>query len=170
MRAALLDGVDDDRQAGRHQHDGGRRACRVRRAGNGDAAVGLLQRRGVVHAVAGHADDVAALLQIIDDVELVFGEDLGEAVGVLDGLGYRRRLLLLFVTQAAGIKDVGAHPKFLGGFLGDGQSIAGHHFDLHAQVFGGRDGRLGVVARGIEQRQHAEELPFAIAFGTRHTQ
>ena len=82
MLPALLDRVDDHRQAGRHQHDGRRRARRVRRARNGDAAVGLLQRRGVVHAVAGHADDVAALLQDIDDVELVFGEDLGEAVGL----------------------------------------------------------------------------------------
>ena len=93
--AALLDRVDDHRQAGRHQHDGRRRARRVRRARNGDAAVGFLQRRGVIHPVAGHADDVAALLQDIDDVELVFGEHLGETVGVLDGLGQLRRLLML---------------------------------------------------------------------------
>ena len=34
-----------------------------------------------------------ALLQDVDDVELVLGEDLGEAVGLLDGLGRRRGLL-----------------------------------------------------------------------------
>ena len=75
------------------QHDGGRGARRVGRAGDGDAAVGLLQRGSVVHAVAGHADDVAALLQDVDDVELVLGEHLGEAVGLLDGLGHRRASL-----------------------------------------------------------------------------
>ena len=87
MLPALLDRVDDHRQAGRHQHDGRRRARRVGRARNGDAAVGLLQRGSVVHPVAGHADDVAALLQDVDDVELVFGKYLGEAVGLFDGLG-----------------------------------------------------------------------------------
>ena len=77
---ALLDRVDDHRQAGGHQHDGRRGARRVRGARNGDAAVGLLQRRGVIHPVAGHADDVAALLQDIDNMELVLREHLGEAV------------------------------------------------------------------------------------------
>jgi hypothetical protein len=43
----------------------------------------------------------------------------GETVGILDGLGRRHRLLLLFVAKAAGIENVGAHPEFLGGFLGD---------------------------------------------------
>ena len=84
--AALLDRVDDHRQAGRHQHDGRRRARRVRRARNGDAAVGFLQRGRVIHPVAGHADDVAALLQHIHDVELMFGKHLGETVGLLDGV------------------------------------------------------------------------------------
>ena len=84
--------------------------------------------------------------------------------------GHRRRLLLLRVAEAAGIEDVRAHPQFLGGFLGDGQRIAGHHLDLHAHLSRGRDGRLGVVARRIEQRQHAEKLPFAVSLGPRHAQ
>ena len=83
------------RQAGRHQHNGRRRACRVRRARNSDAAVGLFQRRGVVHAVTCHADDVAAFLQDIHNMEFVFGEHLGKAVRLLDGLSHLRGLLLL---------------------------------------------------------------------------
>jgi len=43
-----------------------------------------LERGSVIDAIPGHADDVAALLQDVDDVELVFGEHLGEAVGLLD--------------------------------------------------------------------------------------
>ena len=58
--------------------------------GNGDAAIRFLERRSVVYAVSGHADDVAALLQDIHDVEFMFGKYLGEAVRFFDGF---RRLL-----------------------------------------------------------------------------
>jgi hypothetical protein len=34
----------------------------------------------------------------------------------------------------------------------------------------GRDGRLGIVARRIEQRQHAEKLPLPVSLGPRHAQ
>ena len=93
--AALLDRVNNHREAWRHQHDGRRRSRRVRRTRNSDAAVGFLQRGGVIHPVARHADDVAEFLQDIHNVELVLGEHLGETVGLLDGLGYRLCLLLL---------------------------------------------------------------------------
>ncbi|WP_305802932.1 hypothetical protein, partial [Thiolapillus sp.] len=39
------------------------------------------QRRCIVDAIAGHADDVVCLLQLVHDEVLVFGVDLGEAVG-----------------------------------------------------------------------------------------
>jgi hypothetical protein len=107
---ALLDRVDNHRQAGCHQHDGRRRARRIRRTGNGDAAVSFLQRRCVIHPVAHHADDVAALLQDIHNVEFVFGEYLGEAIRLLDRLRKRRHLVTLRVTEAAGIEDIRAHP------------------------------------------------------------
>ena len=73
-----------------HQHDRGRGARRVGGAGDREAAIGFLQRRRVVHAVAGHADDVAMLLQHVDDVEFVLRKHLGKTVGVLDRLGDRR--------------------------------------------------------------------------------
>ena len=110
------------------------------------------------------------LLQVIDNVELVCGEHLRKAASVLDGLGHRRRLLLLLVAQRAGIKDICGHPQFLGGFLGDGQRIAGHHLDLHAHMLGGCDGFPGVVPWRIEQGQHTKKLPFAISLGPRHAQ
>ena len=62
-------------------------ACRIGGAGDGHADVGLLERGGVVDAVAGHGHAVAGVLQGLDDAVLVFGEDLGEAVGGLDALG-----------------------------------------------------------------------------------
>ncbi len=95
---ALLDCVDDYREAGRQQHDGGRRARRVCRARNSDAAIGFLQRRSVVYAVAGHADDVAALLQDIHDMVFMFGENLRETVGLFDCFRGLRRLVMLYIA------------------------------------------------------------------------
>jgi len=42
---------------------------------------------------------VTPLLEDVDDVELVLREDLGEPVGVVDGLGCRRGLVSLDIAQ-----------------------------------------------------------------------
>ena len=44
----------------------------------GDAEVGLLARGRVVHAVAGHRDDVVARLERLHEPELLFGRNAGE--------------------------------------------------------------------------------------------
>jgi hypothetical protein len=44
---------------------------------HGDADVGLLQRRGVVHAVAGHRHHLALRLQGAHQAQLLFGFDAG---------------------------------------------------------------------------------------------
>ena len=63
-----------------------------------------------------------------------------------------------------------AQPQFRGGFPGDGQLIARHHLDVDAHLPGGRDGGLGVCPGRVEKRQHAQKLPRALAFGSRHAQ
>ena len=113
---------------------------------------------------------MAAFLQDIHNVKLVFGEHLGEAVGLLDGFSYLGGLLLFCVTQAGGIKDICAHVQLFGGFLGDSQGIARHHLDPYAHRQRGRDGGLGIFAWRIEQWQHAEKLPLPVAFGPCHAQ
>ena len=56
-----------------------RRLLRHVRAGDPhrDADVGRLERGGVVHAVAGHRDDLPVRLQRVDDAQLVLGRDAG---------------------------------------------------------------------------------------------
>src|ERR1700691_44913 len=116
--AALLDRIDDHRETGCEEYDVRRRAGRVGCAGNRDAAVRLLERGSVVHPVAGHTDNMAVLLQDVDNVVFVFGEHLGETVRFFDG---RRRLrLLLFIPQYTGIQDVRAHAQLTRHFLGYG--------------------------------------------------
>ena len=87
----LVDRAVDHRQPGRGQDQRRGAAGGVGGAGHGGAAVGLLQGRRVVDAVAGHRDQVAARLQRLDDGVLVLGEDAGEAVGLLDRVGDRGR-------------------------------------------------------------------------------
>ena len=56
------------------------------------ADVGPRQRRRVVHAVAGHGDDVALLLEDADQAHLVLGRDPGDDADVVDlGAGAARR-------------------------------------------------------------------------------
>ena len=49
-------------------------------ASHGDADVGLLERGGIVHGVAGHRDDLAGLLHESGEADLVLGRDPAEHV------------------------------------------------------------------------------------------
>ncbi len=80
----MHDGVDDGRQPGRGQNQRGSAARGIGGATHGNAAIGLAERRRIVDAVARHRNDVAALLQALDDFVLVLREDPAEAVGALN--------------------------------------------------------------------------------------
>jgi hypothetical protein len=59
----------------------------------------FFKSRRIVDAVAGHADDMAMFLQHLNDVKLVFREDLRKAIRVFNGLGLLRGRILLEVAQ-----------------------------------------------------------------------
>ena len=126
------------------------------RAGDahGDADVGLLERRRVVHAVAGHGDDVALLAQDVHEVDLVLGGDAGEDADAVD-LAHR-----LVVAQGA---EVGAghgaalDAQLAGDRLGRDRVVAGDHADLDAGRMGGRDGGLGGRSRRVHDAHDREE-------------
>ena len=73
------------------------------------------------------------LLQDIDNVKFMLREDLGETVGVLDGLGRRGGLVGLGVTQHRAVENIWRFPK-------RSQGVACHHLDLHAHRGRGHDG------------------------------
>jgi hypothetical protein len=160
--------IDDDGKAGRGQHDGRRGAGRIGGARDGNAAIRLFQRRCVIHAIAGHADHVAVLLQNIHDMEFVLGKHLGKSVGILDQFDFRRRLLALGISQVGAIENIGAHAERLRGFPGDRQGVAGHHLDFHAHLARRLHRGFRVRARRIVKRQHAQQLPLAIGIRPRH--
>ena len=150
----------------REQYDRCGCPCGVCGAGDGDSTIGLLERGSVVDTIAGHAHDVAAALKNIDNVVLVFRKYLRESIGLFDGFLGLGRLLLLRVAQGAGIQNVSTQSELFRSLPGDGDLIASNHLDVHAHLPGARDGRFGLLARRIEQRQHAGKLPLAFLVGS----
>jgi hypothetical protein len=76
--AAFLDGGDDGGEVVVEQdHLGGLLGDIGAGDAHGHADFRALEGGGVVDAVAGHGDDLAALLQGGDDAQLVFGRDAG---------------------------------------------------------------------------------------------
>mmetsp|Transcript_54413 Transcript_54413/g.124038 ORF Transcript_54413/g.124038 Transcript_54413/m.124038 type:complete len:670 (+) Transcript_54413:240-2249(+) len=156
--------VDHHREAGRRQDDVGGGAGGVGGALDGDAHVGALEGGRVVHAVARHPDDPAALPEGLDDQKLVLREHLGEPGDALDHLAVvgaqRLGQLLLHVDhgQRVGLEDVGAHGELPGGLLGDEVVVPGDH--LHAAPVQAAlpDRLLGVGARRVEEGQEAEQV------------
>ena len=61
-------------------------------------------------------------------------------------------------------------PSCRGSFSGDGDLIARNHLDVHAHLPGARDGCFGLLARRIEQWQHADKLPLAFLIRPGHAQ
>ena len=151
----FYDSVDDRRQARRGEHQSGRAAGRIRRAADGDAAIGLFERGGVVHAVAGHGDDVAQFLQAFHDLVFVLREDAPESVCAL----HRPRLIQrnvvglgLLGEDVACHQQVRAEAKLLGNLAADRDVVAGDHLDRKAEAFGLRDRRLRIGPRRVLQR------------------
>ena len=82
--AGSLERVDDGREAGSEEDDVGGGASRIRGPLDGDPGVGFLEGGRIVDTVARHGHEVATLLQDLDDVVFMLGEDLREAVGGFD--------------------------------------------------------------------------------------
>ena len=160
-----LEGIDDGTETGGEEDDIGGRAGGVRGTLDGDTGVGLLERGSVVDTVTGHGNQVATLLQDLDDVVLVLGEDLGETIGSLDeivdlGAGH---VTAATETEALGVVDVGAEAELAGSLAGNADGVTGKHLDGQAETLGLVDGAGGIVAGGVGAGHDAEDLPGALA-------
>ena len=78
------DGVGGDSQVAAHEGEVAGLDRDVGAGAHGQAEIGLGEGGGVVHAVADHRHDPATVLQLLDDVDLVGGQDVGVHVGGVD--------------------------------------------------------------------------------------
>ena len=104
------------------------------------------------------------------DVVLVLGKHLREAVRALDGLGRgRRRHAARRRPSMPASRMFVAQPDLAGDLPGDGDLVAGDH--LHARrpsVAAAAMVALASSRGGSNKRQHAQQLPVAVAVGPRH--
>jgi hypothetical protein len=120
--ASSLDGQDDRGETRGKEDDISGSLSSLSGTLDGNTTVRLLERRGVVDTISSHGSQVTTLLQHLDDLVFVFGEDFGETVGALDEvvLGGTSETA---VDELSRVVDLGTESKHLAGLLSDGNSV-----------------------------------------------
>ncbi|GJD02139.1 hypothetical protein ColKHC_10964 [Colletotrichum higginsianum] len=159
-----LQGVDDGTKARGEEDNVGGGASSVRGTLDGDTGVGLLQGGGIVDTVTSHGNQVATLLENLDDVVLVLGEDFSETIGSLDevinlGSGH---VTATTETKTLGVVNVGAETELAGSLTGDADGVTSQHLDRQTERLGLIDGASSVVTRGVRAGHDSENLPSAV--------
>lgn len=162
--ARRLEGINDGTETGGKEDDIGGRAGSVRGTLDGNTSIGLLERGGVVDTVTSHGNEVATLLENLDDVVLVLGEDLGETIGSLDEIVDLRagHVTTATETKALSVVHVGAETELARGLTSDTDGITSKHLDGQTERLGLVDGAGSVVTRGVGAGHDAENLPGAL--------
>ena len=129
--------------------------------GTGDAHahadVGALDGRGVVHAVAGHGDDLVAALPGVDDAGLVLGLDAGVDAVLGDLLLEVLVGDLVELGAGDGLGGVLADAEVLGDGHGGVDVVAGDHDRADAGLLGLGDGRGDLRTLGVDHAGEAHE-------------
>ena len=156
-----LESVDDGGKTGGKEDDIGSGTGSIGSTLDGDTGIGLLEGGSIVDTVTSHGNEVTTLLENLDDVVLVLGEDLGETIGSLNeivnlGTGH---FSTTGKTKLLGVVDVGTKTELAGSLTGDTDGITGQHLDGKTEVLGFMDSLGGIVTRGIGARHDSENLP-----------
>lgn len=112
--------------------------------------------------ISSHGSKMATLLQHLDDLVLVFGENFTESIGGLDEVVDIATRHATTRDEALGVVDVGSHTELLAGFDSDGDGVTSKHLDLDTEVTGFVDGGSSVASGRVEHGEETEELPLAV--------
>ena len=141
---------------------------------HGEAHVGLLQGRGIVHAVAGHAHHQVQLLGEAHQAALVGGQGPGHHPQVGQ---YGLQLVVALVGHLGGghghVGGLAQQPGLPGDGHGGLLAVAGHHDHLDARVLDLLDGGDDLPAHVVADGQHAHQgqvVAVGVALGLRHAQ
>jgi hypothetical protein len=113
------------------------------------------ERWCVVHAVAGHTDDVPAPLQSVDDMIFMFGEAWAKPSAPSIDLASSSVAFLVVSSNVWASRTLVPRPESPRPLLSDSHLIAGDHFYVDAHLLGTREGGLGRRPGRIEHRQAA---------------
>ena len=159
--AGSLQGVDDGTKTRGKEDNVGSGAGSIRGTLDSNTSIGLLQRGSVVDTVTSHGNEVATLLENLDDVVLVLGENLGETISSLDevihlGTGH---VTATTKTKTLSVVDVGTKAELAGSLTGDTDGVTSQHLDGQTQSLGLVDSLGSVVTRGVGAGHDTQDLP-----------
>jgi len=156
--ASSLDGVDDGGKTGSKEDNIGGSLGSLGGTLDSDTTVRLLERGSIVDTVTSHGSQVTTLLEHLDDLVLVLGEDLSETISLLNEivLGSTRETT---VNKLGRVVNLGTEGKHLASLLGDSDSVTSKHLDGNTKLLGLDDGLGGILTGRVEHRKHTKKDP-----------
>jgi len=161
--AGSLEGIDDSRETGGQENDIGGRAGSIGSTFDSNTSIGLLQGGGIVDTVTSHSNQVTTLLENLDDVVLVLGENLGETIGSLNeivnlGTGH---VTTTRKTKLLSVVDIGSKSELARSLTSNTNGITSQHLDGKTKALGFVNSLGGIVTRRVGARHNTENLPVA---------
>ncbi|KAI6756513.1 hypothetical protein HG530_011111 [Fusarium avenaceum] len=131
--ARSLKSIDDSTETRSEENNIGGRTSGVRGTLNSNTSIGLLQRGSIVDTVTSHGNKVTTLLENLDDIVLVLGENFSETIGSLNEIVNlrTRHITTAAKTETLSVVDVGTETELTGSLTGNtnGVTISPVHRD-----------------------------------------
>ncbi|KUI57714.1 hypothetical protein VP1G_10929 [Cytospora mali] len=159
--ARSLQGVDDSTKTGGKEDNVGGGAGSIGGTLDSNTSISLLQGGSVVDTVTSHGNKVTTLLENLDDVVLVLGEDLSETIGSLNEIVNLRtgHVTTATETETLSVVDVGTKTELAGSLTSDTDGITSQHLDGQTQGLGLVDGLSSVVTGRVGAGHDTQDLP-----------
>ncbi|ROW03986.1 hypothetical protein VSDG_00847 [Cytospora chrysosperma] len=159
--ARSLEGVNDGTKTGGKEDNVGSGAGSIGSTLNSNTSIGLLQGGSVVDTVTSHGNKVATLLENLNDVVLVLGEDLSETISSLNEIVNLRagHVTTATETETLSVVDVGTETELAGSLTSDTDGITSQHLDGQTQGLGLVDSLSSVVTGRVGAGHDTQNLP-----------
>lgn len=161
--AGSLESINDSRETRSQENDISGRTSGIRGTLNSNTSIGLLERRSIVNTITSHGNQVTTLLQDLDDVVLVLGENFSETIGSLNEIVdlRTRHITTTRKTKTFSVVDVGTETELAGSFTSNTDGVTSQHLDGQTESLGFVDSLGGIVTRRVRARHDTENLPMA---------
>ena len=158
-----LESVNDSGETRSQEDDISSRTGSIRCTLDGNTSVGLLERWSVVDTITSHSNQVTTLLQDLDDIVLVLGEDLSETIGSLNEIVNLRtgHVTTTTKTKTFSIVDVCSKTELAGSLTSNTDGVTSQHLDGETKSLSFVDSLCSVVSWGVRARHDTENLPMA---------